>query len=127
MKCLADSGASKTCIDVRLLDEEQRKLIKESPFVVILADGTETGAIGAYSGVITLGKDVVHLEMVVTEKLHEGCLLGLDFLQRCPATRTHINALRGVLESQSGGDGGEIGVNMIKIQTTLGNPCKRAD
>jgi hypothetical protein len=73
----------------------------ESPFVVILADGSETVAIGAYSGFITLGKDVVHLEMVVTEKLHECWLLGLDFLQRCPATRTHISALKGVLESQN--------------------------
>ena len=127
VKFLADSGASKTCIDVRLLDEEQRKFIKESPFVVVLADGTETGAIGAYTGSITLGKDVVHLEMVVTERLHEGCLLGLDFLQRCPSTRTYISALRGVLESQSDESVSTIGANMIRIQTILGNPWKKAD
>ena len=112
---------------MQLLDEEQRKFIKESPFVVVLADGTETGAIGAYTGSITLGKDVVHLEMVVTERLHEGCLLGLDFLQRCPATRTYISALRGVLESQSDESVSTIGANMIKIQTILGNPWKKAD
>ena len=39
MKFFVESGASKTYIDVRLLDEEQRKFIKGSSFVVFLANG----------------------------------------------------------------------------------------
>ena len=87
---LMDTGANKTVIDVRLLNDEQKDEIVPSPFRVILADGSRVPVLGLRKSNIQLGRHSVNLNVLVTENLHEGCLLGRDFLQICPSTRELI-------------------------------------
>ena len=89
-----DTGANKTVIDVRLLNSDQRDEIIPSEFRVILADGSRVPVLGLRRSRVRLGKHTVELDVLVTEKLHEGCLLGIDFLQKCPSTCDLIQQLK---------------------------------
>ena len=93
-KFLMDTGANKTVIDVRLLNSDQRDEIIPSEFRVILADGSRVPVLGLRRSKVRLGKHTVELDVLVTEKLHEGCLLGIDFLQKCPSTCDLIQQLK---------------------------------
>jgi hypothetical protein len=91
-----DTGASKTVIDIKLLTNEQRNDIQPSPYHVILADGTRTEVEGIKKCTIQLGNCAIELDVLVTKNLHEGCLLGIDFLSQCPTTKDLIEQLRDV-------------------------------
>ena len=76
---LMDTGANKTVIDARLLNLEQKDEIRPAEFRVILADGSKVPVLGLRRSKIQLGKHLVELDVLVTENLHEECLLGIDF------------------------------------------------
>lgn len=98
---MADTGAMKTIIDVSILRPEQRESIKPTPYHVVMADGTKAHILGQKLCQITLGNHVVMLDVLVTERLNEQCLLGIDFLGRCPSTTSVIEELRQVMTNGS--------------------------
>jgi hypothetical protein len=86
-----DTGATKTVIDARLLPSDQLAEIQASPYCVILADGSRKPVLGTRKCRIQLADWTTEMEVLVTEKLHEGCLLGIDFLSECPTTKDLIS------------------------------------
>jgi hypothetical protein len=111
---MMDTGANKTVIDVKLLSEEQRKEIRHVPFTVILADGSRVPAMGLRKSLIKLGSHELEVDVLVTENLHEGCLLGIDFLARCPMTKDLIEQLRHVACESSVHEVNEVHTFLIK-------------
>lgn len=103
-----DTGASKTVIDIKLLSNEQRNNITPSPYHVILADGTRTEVEGVKKCTIQIGNCAMELDVLVTKNLHEGCLLGIDFLSQCPMTKDLIEQLR-----DAANEGNESHVNNV--------------
>jgi len=91
-----DTGATKTVIDARLLTSDQLGEIQASPYCVILADGSRIPVLGTRKCRIQLADWTTEMEVLVTERLHEGCLLGIDFLSECPTTKDLIDQLREV-------------------------------
>ena len=102
VKFLADTGATKTIIDVNMLATNSNALIKPANIKVILADGTPVDVLGVKTCTIQLGNYILDLEVLVTRNLYENCLLGFDFLMKCPATKEHITGLQQVLDGASG-------------------------
>ena len=111
---MMDTGANKTVIDVKLLNEDQRKEIRHVPFTVILADGSRVPAMGLRKSLIKLGSHELEVDVLVTENLHEGCLLGIDFLACCPMTKDLIEQLRHVACESSVHDVNEVHTFLIK-------------
>ena len=111
---MMDTGANKTVMDVKLLNEDQRKEIRHVPFTVILADGSRVPAMGLRKSLIKLGPHELEVDVLVTENLHEGCLLGIDFLARCPMTKDLIEQLRHVACESSVHDVNEVHTFLIK-------------
>ncbi len=109
---LMDTGANKTIIDARLLNEVQRNEIRPAEFRVILADGSKVPVLGLRKSKVQLGKHIVDLDVLVTENLHEGCLFGIDFLSRCPSTKELIQQLMCVAKEDGGNP-------IYEIQTCL--------
>ena len=82
-----------------LKNEDERTTIRKCTYNVILADGSKTNILGVKICKIQLGQHVVNLEVLVIENLHEKCLLGLDFLNKCPTTKIHMEQLKQVLKA----------------------------
>jgi hypothetical protein len=76
---MMDTGANKTVIDVKLLNDEQRNEKRHVPFTVILAYGSRVPAMGLRKSLIKLGSHELEVDVLVSENLHVGCLLGIDF------------------------------------------------
>ncbi len=58
-----------------------------------MADGSEAQVLGTKICTIQFGAYKVEMEVLVTEKLNATVLLGLDFLEICPTTKTLIEDL----------------------------------
>jgi hypothetical protein len=98
---MADTGAEMTVIDVEVLQPDQRMDIKPTNFDVILADGSKADVLGMKMCNITVGNDTVQLEVLVTTRLNQTCLLGIDFLRKCPSTKTLVHNLESALNGES--------------------------
>jgi hypothetical protein len=112
---MADTGAEMTVIDVEVLQPDQRMDIKPTNFDVILADGSKVDVLGMKMCNITVGTDTVQLEVLLTTRLNQTCLLGKDFLRKCPSTRTLVHNL----ESASNGE--NLTINSIGTNVEDGN------
>ena len=71
---MADTGASKTVIDSKLLDSNQTDKLKETSYKVKLADGSIAKVKGLLDCVISLNNKPLNIEILVIENLPEGCL-----------------------------------------------------
>lgn len=98
---MADTGAQITVIDAAVLKKEQLDDISQSNYDVILADGSKADVLGIRWCNITVGNDTVQLQAIVTEKLNEQCLLGIDFLRKCASTRSLVHELETVLQGDN--------------------------
>jgi hypothetical protein len=67
---------------------------------------------------IKLGSHELEVDVLVTENLHEGCLLGIDFLARCPMTKDLIEQLRHVACESSVHEVNEVHTFLIKSVNT---------
>ena len=110
---LMDTGANKSVIDVKLFTEEQKLVIVPSPYKVVHADGTKTSVLGTKWCKVTLKDTSIDVEVLVTENLHEGCLLGMDFLSNHPYTKNLIDELQNVV--------GDTNINVNEVRTILEN------
>jgi hypothetical protein len=81
---IADTGANKTVVDSKLLNQTQLSKLKPSHFNVNLADGSKAIVKGLLDCVLTLNSQPINLEILVIENLPEKCLLGFDFLSIHP-------------------------------------------
>jgi predicted aspartyl protease len=91
-KFLADTGAQRTVIDVSVLNDMNN--INECLFRVQLADKSEAAVLGVKKCSITLGYHTVQVEAIITKNVSHNCLLGLDFLNKCPTTKVHLDGLQ---------------------------------
>ena len=98
---MADTGASKTVIDSKLLDSNQTDKLKETSYKVKLADGSIAKVKGLLDCVISLNNKPLNIEILVIENLPEGCLLGYDFLKNQPMTKTAISDLKQVMTASN--------------------------
>jgi len=112
---MADTGAEMTVIDVEVLQPNQRMDIKPTNFDVILADGSKADVLGMKMCNITVGNDTVQLEVLVTTRLNQTCLLGIDFLRKCPSTKTLVHDLESAL------NGNRTTINSIGTNVEDGN------
>ena len=94
-KFLADTGAQRTVIDVSVLGNTNN--ISPCLFKVQLADKSEATVLGVKKCLITLGYHTIQVEAIVTKNVSHNCLLGLDFLNKCPTTKIHLEGLQGVI------------------------------
>jgi hypothetical protein len=69
---------------------------------------------GLRKSLIKLGSHELEVDVLVTENLHEGCLLGIDFLARCPMTKDLIEQLRHVACESSVHEVNEVHTFLIK-------------
>jgi len=101
-KFLADTGAQRTVIDVSVLGNTNN--ISPCLFKIILADKSEATVLGVKKCSITLGYHTVQVEAIITKNVSHNCLLGLDFLNKCPTTKVHLDGLQDVInETKSSG------------------------
>lgn len=101
VRFMADTGASKTVIDSKLLDSNQTDKLKETSYKVKLADGSIAKVKGLLDCVISLNNKPLNIEILVIENLPEGCLLGYDFLKNHPMTKTAISDLKQVMTASN--------------------------
>ena len=100
-KFLADTGANKTVLNVEVFPEDERNDFTSCNFRVLLADGTPTEVLGMKRCVIQLGNHSVTMDVIVSKNVPEQCLLGLDFLQKHPSTKSFINGLKSAISDAS--------------------------
>jgi hypothetical protein len=98
---MADTGASKTVIDFKLLDSKQTSNLKDTNFKVKLADGSLESVKGLLDCIISLNNKPINIEILVIENLPEGCLLGYDFPKSHPMTKLAISDLKQVITSSN--------------------------
>jgi predicted aspartyl protease len=101
VRFMADTGASKTVIDYKLLDSKQTSNLKDTNFKVKLADGSLASVKGLLDCIISLNNKPINIEILVIENLPEGCLLGYDFLKCHPMTKVAISDLKQVITSSN--------------------------
>ena len=94
-KFLADTGAQRTVIDVSVLGNTNN--ISPCLFKVQLTDKSEATVLGVKKCLITLGYHTIQVEAIVTKNVSHNCFLGLDFLNKCPTTKIHLEGLQGVI------------------------------
>jgi hypothetical protein len=66
-------------------------------FKVQLADKSEATVLGVKNFLITLGYHPIQVEAIVTKNVSHNCLLRLDFLNKCPTTKIHLEGLQEVI------------------------------
>ena len=117
VRFMADTGASRTVVDSKLLDSTQTDKLKTSTYNVLLADGSPANVKGLLDCVISLNNKPIGIEILVIENLPEGCLLGFDFLKKHPSTRDLVTKLNQTISGNN--DTKENNIKLDSVQMNL--------
>ena len=113
---LTDTGAERTIINSRMIPSSMRHSVQPSGLTLLVATGIVSSVLGEMDCDITLGHTVTSCRVLVTDDLNTNCLLGMDFLTRCPLTRGPLEAL---FHAITAGLSSELDMTPVKVGASI--------
>jgi hypothetical protein len=98
---LMDTGAHRTIINPRILNEEEKEKIRSTNIKMATATGWEGGCVGVWRANIRHGDYTCLMDVLVSEELSENFIIGMDFLRTSTTTKDYIYALKKAIEDGS--------------------------
>lgn len=91
---LADTGCTRTIINSRLLNQDEKNKVKKVNFYALTCNELPIQILGILNVKIVHNRYVTHADVLVTNDLEEDCLMGLDFMSKAPQVKKAIEELR---------------------------------
>ena len=98
---LMDTGAQRTIINPRILNEEERSKVRMTNVRMVTATGWEGNCVGVWRTKIQHGEYTCLMDILVSEELHEDCIIGMDFLRTSTTTKDYLYALKKAIDDGS--------------------------
>lgn len=96
---LADTGCTRTIINSRLLNQDEKNKVKKVNFYALTCNELPIQILGILNVKIVHNRYVTHADVLVTNDLEEDCLMGLDFMSKAPQVKKAIEELRTAIQA----------------------------
>ena len=120
---MLDTGSNRTIVNINSIDVNNNingKLIQIKQHI-LTANGQPVPILGIKQCILEINNFSCVLEILVVENLIQSCIVGMDFITKCPSTQILIQQLKTMIEE----NGDLVKLNQQEAKSILPNVSQK--